>query len=175
MDNSNRPGTCPPGPTGATGPIGAPNEPPTVGAPSVSENDLGPVPLKHVFVVGTVCGWCGVNVVIPCPDSIVGCEVVHVFAHECPLEPPLTAKQLRKRFKLTLKKPYAKTHPLARVPGNLFVYVYGEELEDHILIHADINPDDIADVDRVGQFDPNTNTIVDDPEVTTMIDKSFSA
>ena len=173
---SSRPGICPPGPTGATGPTGTTPNPPTVGAPSVSENDFGPVPLKHVFVVGTVCGWCGVNVVISCPDGIVGCEVVHVEAHECPLDPALSAPyKLRGRFKLTLKAPYALTHPLAKQPGNLAIYVYGEEFDDHILVHADIDPTNIVEIERAGQFDPGTNTIVDDPEVTVMIDRQISA
>jgi hypothetical protein len=70
----------------------------------------------------------------------------------------------RERFKLTLKAPYPQTHPLARQPGNVAVYVYGEETEDAIVISAPIDPNDVLEIERAGRYDAATNSIVDDPE-----------
>jgi hypothetical protein len=81
----------------------------------------------------------------------------------------------RERFKLTLKAPYALTHPCARQPGNLTVYVYGEETDDAIVVTADIKPEDVLEIERAGHYDAATNRIVGDPEPSSMDDRQISA
>lgn len=81
---------------------------------------------------------------------------------------------LKERFKVTLKAPYAKTNLLARQNTNI-IYVYGEETDDVIVTTADIDVDQILEIERAGFFDPKTNTIVDDPEVSSIDDRQISA